>query len=95
MTVTDDERAWFARNPTRSYRCRLATPAEIDILREEGWFDNGQRLAGGCFVHCLSRIHRRHGGVEGMLVVLEPGERDEAASREAWFEAEEGDRPKQ
>jgi hypothetical protein len=95
MTVTDDERAWFARNPTRSYRCRLSTPAEIDALRDMGWFDNGRRLAEGCFLHCLSRIDRTHGDVEAMLVVLPPGERDEAASREAWFAAEQGERAKQ
>jgi hypothetical protein len=40
------------------YRCRLATPAEIEILRHFGCFYNGVRLADGCFVRCLARLNR-------------------------------------
>jgi hypothetical protein len=39
MTVHDDERAWFNAHPDRTYRVRLAMPAEIDTLREAGAFD--------------------------------------------------------
>jgi hypothetical protein len=61
-------------------------------LREQGWFDNGQRLPDGRFVHCLSRIDRTHVDLEAMLIVLQPGERDEAACREAWQDCEQAER---
>lgn len=39
-------------------------------------------------MHCLSRIDRRIGKLEALLVVLEPGQRDEEAYRQVWFRAE-------
>jgi hypothetical protein len=59
MTVHDDERRWFAAHPDRNYRCRVATSAEVETVRSMGWFDNGQRLADGCFVH-LPLAYRPH-----------------------------------
>jgi hypothetical protein len=88
MNNAANDRQWFRHNPDRHHRCRIASPAEIDTLRELGCFDNGETLAPNCFVHCLARIDRATGELQALLVVLEPGERDEAACREAWFQAE-------
>ena len=38
---------FFRANPLRSYRLRLATPAEIDDLRAHGIFDRCCSLADG------------------------------------------------
>jgi hypothetical protein len=93
MTVHDDECCWFARNPSRSFRCRLATLAEIDILRDAGWFPDGIRLEPGCFIYAMFHIDRETTTLDGRLAVLEAGPTwDEAACCKAWFACEEEER---
>jgi hypothetical protein len=92
MTVHDDARAWFHAHPDRAYHCRLATPAEIDELREAGAFDQ-KRLEHGCFIFAMFHIDRRTTTLDGRLAVLEAGPTwDEAACCKAWFACEEEER---
>jgi hypothetical protein len=93
MTVHDDERRWFARNPDRTYRVRLAKPSELDTLRDAGWFPDGIRLEPGCFIYAMFHIDRETTTLDGRLVVLEAGPTwDEAACRKAWMACEQMER---
>ena len=81
---------FFRANPLRSYRLRLATPAEIDDLRAHGIFDRCCSLADGCFVHCLARIWREgEPRLERPMIVWPAGlELTEAECRSQWFKAD-------
>jgi hypothetical protein len=46
-----NDRQWFCVHPVRFHRDRLATPTEIDDLREHGCFDGGARLADDCLIY--------------------------------------------
>ena len=82
--------SWFAKpeNASRSYRLRLATPAEIDDLRQHGVFDRCCSLQEGCFVHALSR-KREDGCIQTLMIVWRAGqELSEAECRSEWFKAD-------
>jgi len=79
----------FRGHPERFHRCRLATPTEIEDLREHGCFDGGGRLADDCFIYALSRINRESGDLHRLFVVLRAGTgMDEGRCSAAWFQSE-------
>jgi hypothetical protein len=61
MNPGSNDRQWFRVHPVRFHRGRLATPTEIEDLREHGCFDGGARLADDCLIYALSRINRESG----------------------------------
>jgi hypothetical protein len=91
--VDTDERRWFARNPDRTYRVRLANPDEIEGLREHGCFADGIAIPPGCFIYAMFHIDRGTTMLDGRLVVLEAGPSwDESSCRKAWQDCEKAER---
>ena len=80
---------YFRDNPSRSYRLRLATRAEVEDLRAHGVFDRTCSLADGCSICALSR-KRPDGTISTILLVLRVGDDEfsEAECREQWFKAD-------
>jgi hypothetical protein len=87
MILTADDDRFFRSNPSRNFRCRLATSDELNACRDMQWFD-GNVLAEGCFVHALVRRNLASNGIRAYLIALEPGERGEADVAALWFHAE-------
>jgi hypothetical protein len=68
-----NERQWFRAHPERFHRGHLATPTEIEDLREHGCFDGGAKLDDDCFIYALSRINRESEDLHRLFVVLRVG----------------------
>jgi hypothetical protein len=89
--ITRDDWLWFHDHEGRAYRCRLATPAEIELLEAQDVLKD-KTLAEGCAVFVISRFVPSPPDLklQQLLIVLErddaPEGEDECA--QAWDDAE-------
>jgi hypothetical protein len=80
---------WFAQNPDRNFRMRVATHDELADLRSRNRGALDWELAPGCFIYSLVRIRREEPRLEMLLLVWEADGADmtEAECQRAWFKS--------
>jgi hypothetical protein len=84
--MTQSDWQWFRSHPDRTYRLRLASPAEVAVLEVDHALPP---LAPNCFVFAISRINRPAVRIETILMVREPGgDLDEGDCMTAWYDAD-------
>jgi hypothetical protein len=76
--------AYFRENADRAYHCRLASPAELERIEEQG-----MTLAPDCFVFCIARIWRdvTPHAMRQLFVALPRLEDSELECRAVWHGA--------